>query len=104
MKGVLICVLASGLLIVIFVLLIGVVVAGIISSFPQKEKSEKDDLTKSDIEADEEIEEALRIFKPSNGLARPLSRGCLFGDVDDTLDLMIMGVIEDPGKECSSNE
>jgi len=56
-KGVLICVLASGLLIVIFALLIGAVVAGIINSSPKKEKSQKDNLTKSDIEVDEKIEE-----------------------------------------------
>ena len=63
MKGILICVLASGLLIVIFALLIGAVVAGMMDFFPKKEKSRKDGLIKSDTKVDEEIEEAWEIFK-----------------------------------------
>ena len=72
MKGVLICVLAFGLLILVFTLLIGVVAMGIMGVFPKKEKSQRDELPQSDTDEDEAFDE----------------------DVDDTIDLMIMGVIE----------
>ena len=57
MKGVLICVLAFGLLIIIFALLIGMVVMGVMESFPKREKSQEDDLTKSDVDEDEMFDE-----------------------------------------------
>lgn len=55
LKGVLICVLAFGLLMVIFALLIGTVVMSLTESFSKKEKSQKGNLTESNTDYLDEL-------------------------------------------------
>ena len=55
MKGILICVLAFGLLIIIFALLIGIMVMGVMESSSKRERSQGNELTESDTDYLDEL-------------------------------------------------